>query len=76
MADQRYRQAFAAGTAGTTDAVHVLVAGTRHVEVDHQIQALDIQTARGHVGGHQDLDCSLAQTVDGQLAILLVFLAM
>ena len=60
MTDQRYRQAFTTGTTGTTDAVHVLVAGTRHVEVDHQIQAFDVQTARSHVGGHQDLDCSLA----------------
>jgi hypothetical protein len=75
VTDQRYRQAFASGAAGTTDAVHILIAGTRHIEVDHQIQAFDIQAARCHIGGHQHLDRALTQALDGQLAILLILLA-
>ena len=75
MADQRDRQAAGAGAAGTADAVHVLVAGARHVEVDHQVEVVDIQAAGGHIGGHQHLAAALAEAVDGQLAVLLVLLA-
>ncbi|MCY1336333.1 hypothetical protein D9M69_221360 [compost metagenome] len=75
MADQRDRQAFATGTAGAADTVHVLVAGARHVEVDHQVQAFDIQATSGDVGGHQHFGSALLHALDGQLAVLLVLFA-
>ncbi len=76
MADQRDRQALGAGATGPADAVHVLVAAARHVEVDHQVQAFDVQAACGDVGGDEDLHRALLQALDGQLAVLLVLLAM
>ena len=75
MADQRDRQALGAGATGAADAVHVLVAAA-HVEVDHQVQAFDVQAACGDVGGDEDLHRALLQALDGQLAVLLVLLAM
>ena len=76
MADQRDRQPLGTGTTGAADAVHVLVAGARHVEVDHQVQAVDVQASGRHVGGNQDLHGALLEAVDGQLAVLLILLAM
>ena len=75
MADQRDGQAFIAGATGATDAVHVVVATARHVEVDHQVQAVHVQAAGRHVGGHQNLGPALLHAVDGQLAVLLVLVA-
>ncbi|MNZ67232.1 hypothetical protein D3C78_854700 [compost metagenome] len=72
MADQRHRQAFVTGTAGTANTVYVLVAAARHIEVDHQIQAVDVQAARGDVGGNQNLGAALFQALDGQLAVFLI----
>ncbi|MNE06314.1 hypothetical protein D3C80_988990 [compost metagenome] len=75
MGDQRDRQAFATGTAGTAHAVHVLVTAARHVEVDHQVQAVDVQATGRNVGSHQYLGAALLEAVQGQLAVLLVLLA-
>ena len=75
MADQRDGQAIVAGPPGTADAVHIFVAAAGHVEVDHQVQAVHVEAACGNVGGHQDLHAARLETVDGQLAVLLVFLA-
>ena len=75
MTDQRDRQAVVTGTPGPTDTVHVFVAAARHIEVDHHVQAVHVQAASGDVGGHEDLHPALLQAVDGQLAVLLVLLA-
>ena len=74
MADQRDRQTFSAGTTGTADAVHVFVAGARHIEVDHQIQTVNVQAAGGHIGGHQNFHRTLLEAIDGQLTVLLILL--
>ena len=50
---QAYRHTFLASTAGTAHAVHVDFRITRQLHVDDHVQAIDIQAARGHVGGHQ-----------------------
>ena len=54
-ADQRHRLAGGTGTAGTADAMHVVLGDDRQVEVDHQRHFLDIQATRGHVGGYQQV---------------------
>jgi hypothetical protein len=53
--DQRHRQARGAGAAGAADAVHVVLGVERHVEVEDRRQVGDVQAARGHVGGHQQV---------------------
>ena len=52
-ADQRHRLTRGAGTAGTADAVHVVLGDDRQVEVDHPRQFADVQATGGHVGGGQ-----------------------
>src|SRR5690606_19465852 len=75
VADQRDGQAIVTGTPGTADTVYIFVAAARHVEVDHHVQAVHVQAARGNVGGDKDLHAAGLETVDGQFAVLLVFLA-
>ncbi|RMV09608.1 hypothetical protein ALP17_111390 [Pseudomonas savastanoi] len=75
MTDQRDRQTVATRTAGTTDAVDVIVTAARHVEVDHHVQTFNIKTASRHIGRDHDLGTALLQTVDGRLAVLLVLVA-
>ncbi len=50
------RGAGGAGAAGAADAVDVIVRLPRHVIVEHVADALDVQPARGDVGGDQDVD--------------------
>ncbi|MNZ81002.1 hypothetical protein D3C78_996570 [compost metagenome] len=76
MADQRDGQPVLADAPGTPDAMDVLVTAARHVEVDHQIDPANIQTARCHVGSNQHVDAALTQALDGQLAFVLGLLAM
>ncbi len=54
-ADQRHRLTFHAGPASAADTVDVVLCHGRQVEVDHLRQGLDIQAARGDVGGDQQL---------------------
>ena len=74
MADQGDCQAIIASTACTTNTVYVLVAAARHVEVNHQVQAFNVQTTGRNVSSNQNFHAALLQTVDCQLAVLLVFL--
>jgi hypothetical protein len=53
---QRHRQARGARAAGAADAVDVVLGVERHVEVEDRRHVLDVQAARGHVGGHQQVD--------------------
>ncbi len=53
--DQGDRLATGSGTAGTTDAMHVILGDGGQVEVDHLRQVVDVQSARRHVGRHQHL---------------------
>ena len=54
-ADEADGLAAGAGAAGAADAVGVIHRRARQVVVDHGRQAGDVDAARGHVGGHQDL---------------------
>ena len=51
--DERDGFALGAGAAGAADAVHVVLGDVRQVEVDDVRQRLDVEAARGDVGGHQ-----------------------
>ncbi|OFA04350.1 hypothetical protein DUGA2_26240 [Duganella sp. HH101] len=54
-ADQRHGFAGGAGAAGTADAVHIVLRNVRQVVVDHVRQLVDVDAARGDIGGHQHL---------------------
>jgi hypothetical protein len=50
---ERHDEAILAGTRGTAGAVQVGLAVLGQVVVDNHIDAVDVQAARGHVGGHE-----------------------
>ena len=47
--NQRDRDAFFAGTAGTANAVHIDISGAGHIKVDHMADVIDIEATRGYV---------------------------
>ena len=65
----------AAGAPGAPDAVDVGLGIVRHVVVDDVADALDVEPARGDVGGHDDLDLAVAQAPDDAFALRLVHVA-
>ncbi len=62
----------AAGPAGAADAVHVRLGVVRDVVVDDMRDAFDVQTARGDVGGDQDVDRAVLERGDRALTLGLV----
>ena len=72
---QREGQAVAAGAAGAADAVHIVFGLHRQVEVDGVADALHVDAARGHVGGHQHADLAALQLGQGAGALALVHVA-
>ena len=73
--DQGDRGALAAGPADAPDAVHVRLRRAGHVVVDHVGQLLDVEAARGHVGGHEQVDGPGAQPAHHPVALVLVHAA-
>ena len=69
------RLAAAPGTAGTANAVHVAFGVVGDVVVQHVADALHVQAARGHVGGHQDVELAFLELADGALALGLLHVA-
>ena len=67
--DQRDRLAGQSGAAGAADAVHVVLGRMRHVEVDHLRQPLDVQPARGDVGGDQHRGLARLEVLERRLAL-------
>ena len=63
------REALGARTAGTTNAVHVILGLLRHVVVDDQRDVLDVDTARGNVGGHQHAVLTALEAVERRPAL-------
>mmetsp|Transcript_13471 Transcript_13471/g.32986 ORF Transcript_13471/g.32986 Transcript_13471/m.32986 type:complete len:573 (-) Transcript_13471:330-2048(-) len=53
------------------DAVHVVLKRLGQVHVDHVANALDVQPARRHVGGHQHLDAAAGEVAQRALALAL-----
>ena len=50
---ERHRPPLAAGTARAADAVHVVFGVAREVVVDDELEVVDVDAPRGHVGGHE-----------------------
>ena len=55
--------------------MQIIVATARHIEVDHQIQAVHVQAPGGHVGGHQHRHRAAVEPLQCQLAVLGVLVA-
>src|SRR5262245_404941 len=73
--DQRDRHALGAGPRGAADAVDI---GFRHVgqvEIDDMADAVDIDAARGDVGGHQRADLPSAERAEHAFAMVLRLVA-
>ena len=64
-----------AGAAGAADAVDIVVGVVRHVEIDHDRHVGDVEAARGHVGGHQEVDLAGLERVERRLAMHLLEVA-
>ena len=52
--DQRHGLTLVAGPSGAADTVDIVLGDVRQLEVDHVRQLVDVQTARGDIGRHQD----------------------
>ena len=74
-ADQRDRQTFGTGTAGTTNPVQVVITAARHIKVDHAIQLNDIQTASRNVSRDQNAVGTLLEAFNRHVAVFLILLA-
>jgi hypothetical protein len=72
---QRDGQARRAGAAGAADAVHVVLGVEGHVEVEDRRQVGDVQAARGHVGGHQQVDFAALEGGQRLQALVLALVA-
>ena len=73
--DQRNGDAGLAGAAGAPDAVDVQFGIIRQVIVEDVRDVVDIQAARGHIGGHQHFDLGIAEAVEGAFTGILVQVA-
>ena len=65
QADQADRLAAVAGTAGATDAVHIVFADVRDFVVHHVRQLVDVDAARGNVGRDQHPDVAAFEAGQG-----------
>ena len=72
---QRQCHAGGAGTAGTADAVHVVLGRMRQIVVDDGRQLGNVQATGRHVGGHQHLDLAGLEAVQRLQALLLGLVA-
>src|SRR6185369_5187362 len=75
LIDQADRLAARAGARGAADPVHVVFGVLRQVPVDDVSHRLDVQPARGDVGGDQDGQAALLEVVEDLQPALLVDVA-
>ena len=73
--DQRDRRALASGAAGAADAVQVGLGRVRHVVVDDVRQVLDVEAARGDVGGDEQIRLAFAEPRHDAVALPLLHAA-
>src|SRR5690606_832560 len=71
LAGETDRVALGAKARGAADAMHVIFGVERQVVVVDVADAVDVQAARGHVGGDQDLQLALLEPRQQGLALLL-----
>ena len=72
---ERDRGAAAAGAAGAADAVDVRLGGGRHVVVDDVREVLDVEAARGDVGGDEQVGLAVAEAAHHAVALPLLHAA-
>ena len=71
LAGEADRVALGAQARGAADAVHVVLGIERQVVVVDVRDAVDVQAARGDVGGDQDLELAGLELAQQRLALLL-----
>ena len=74
-ADEQNRIAFTAGTTGTADTVHVGFRVAGHVVINHMGDARHVQTPGDHIGGDQQVETLVFQTLYGFFTLLLLHVA-
>ena len=72
---QAQRQARGPGTPGAPDAVHMHLGVGRDVYIDHRLQLIDVQAARGYVSGHQHGAAAVGKLGQHLVALALLELA-
>ena len=70
-----HRLAFASGTSGAANAVHVILRVARYIEIEHMADRRHIKPARGHVGGDQKAQLAISKGVQGAGALRLIKIA-
>ena len=72
-----HRQRVAGGVhaTGPADAVNVVLGGARHIEIDDMGDVVDVDPARGDIGGHQDLGPAALEMGERALALNLAAVA-
>ena len=73
---QRHRQARRAGPARAADAVHIVLGIEGHVEIDHGRQVDDVEPARRHIGGHQNIHFAALERLERLEPLVLRLVAM
>src|SRR5690606_29761840 len=71
LAGEADRIALLAQARGAADAVHVVLGVERQVVVVDVLDAVDVQAAGGHVGGHQHFQLAGLEALEQALALLL-----
>ena len=69
--EEREGHAFLARAAGAADAVHVDLGRGGQIEVHHVAERLDVQAARGDVGGHQHAHRAFLEALEHAVTLLL-----
>src|SRR5262245_42643064 len=73
--DQRDRNALGAGPRGAADAVDIGFRHSGQVEIDDMADAVDVDAARGDIGGHQRADLPGAEGAQHALPVVLRLVA-
>ncbi len=73
--DERVRASLAPGAARAADAVHVVFHVQRQVVVEHGFHVVDVQPARGDVGGHQNAHHAVFEALHDRVALNLAHVA-
>src|SRR5690606_29543807 len=73
---QTHRQPRFAGPPGTSDTVYMHFRVTRQFDIQHQLQAFDVQAARRHIGGYQDAQAAVGKQCQYLVAFALFEVAM
>ena len=68
--------AFASCPAGAADAVHIVLGVTGHVKIEHVAYGGDVQSARGHIGRHQEAKITRTEALKRPRPLALVQIAM